>query len=208
MTSWREHPKLQGRFHPDGPDDLQVIVHDGHPAISGRRPKLVWVRVTGSEDETLTGVVLNRPAHLRSVGERTEIVFIIPGGGEYPVQVTREYLAQRDSWRLLMACKKCGLTELLSPARELVAATFPGVGDDQLRRGFTFTTRCGWCGGAKSCGSSDYPLPRSTARVACPLRGEGTPRHPRAAGQGGRAVGGGAEPGVGAKLKTTQRGPI
>ncbi len=81
MTSWREHPKLRGRFHPDCPDDLQVIVHDGHPAISRRSPEVVWVRVTGAEGATFTGVVLNRPVQLRSVGEGAEILFIIPGGG-------------------------------------------------------------------------------------------------------------------------------
>ena len=26
MTPWREDPKLQSRFHPDFPDDLQVLV--------------------------------------------------------------------------------------------------------------------------------------------------------------------------------------
>src|SRR5215471_14876033 len=32
--NWREHPLLKSRFHPEFPDDLQVIVHDGGPRLS------------------------------------------------------------------------------------------------------------------------------------------------------------------------------
>ncbi|MGV3721034.1 MAG: hypothetical protein ACO1SX_08995, partial [Actinomycetota bacterium] len=46
--AWRAHPKLRGRLHPDHPDDLQVIVHDGGPRISTHAPEAVWVSVTGA----------------------------------------------------------------------------------------------------------------------------------------------------------------
>ncbi len=42
-NDWREHPKLKGRFHPDHPDDLQVIAHDGGARITGNAPEAVWV---------------------------------------------------------------------------------------------------------------------------------------------------------------------
>jgi hypothetical protein len=40
-SPWSEHPKLQGRFDPEFPDDLQVIVHHSGPYIPDRRPELV-----------------------------------------------------------------------------------------------------------------------------------------------------------------------
>lgn len=146
MTSpWSGHPKLRGRFHPDSPGDLQVIVHDAGPHLSQRHPELVWVRVASFQGEVFSGVVLNKPKQLRSVAQGSEILFIVPEGGQYPLQVTPKYLRERSTWRLLMPCKKCGLTELFDPPSELVACSFPDAAI-QLSHGFTFTTRCGWCG--------------------------------------------------------------
>ena len=42
---WRNDPKLQGRFHTGHPDQLQVLVHDGGPRITPRKPESVWVKV-------------------------------------------------------------------------------------------------------------------------------------------------------------------
>jgi hypothetical protein len=145
-SPWNEHPKLQGRFHPEFPDDLQVIVHDGGRHPSGRLPELVWVRITGCQDEVFSGVVLNKPDHLQSVGQGSQIFFIVPEGGQYPLQVTLKYVQERPAWRLLTPCRKCGLTELFDPPSELVASSFPSIAANQLRHGFTLTTRCGWCG--------------------------------------------------------------
>ena len=158
MTSWRQHPKLQGRFHPEFPDDLQVIAHDGHPRISGHGAELVWVRVSAAEGDVFRGKILNTPVRLTSVAEGTEILFIIPDAGEHPLHVSAQYLAQRGSWRLLMPCQKCGLTELLSPARDLFRSTFPSLGDDPLEKGFTLTTKCGWCGGGQVVRIKRVPL--------------------------------------------------
>lgn len=146
-SPWNEHPKLRSRFDPEFPDDLQVIIHDGGPHISDRQPELVWVRVTDCQDEVFSGVLLNKPFQLQSVVQGSLINFIVPAGGQYPLRVTHKYLQERSSWRLLAPCKKCGLTELLEPPSQLVAASFPNVTADQLSGGFTFTTRCGWCGG-------------------------------------------------------------
>jgi hypothetical protein len=146
-SSWNEHPKLRGRFNPGFSDDLQVIVHDGGPHIVDRRPELAWVRVTECQDEIFSGVVLNKPSQLQSVAQGSQIQFIVPEGGQYPLQVTPKYIEERCSWRLLMPCNKCGLTELFDPPSYLLACSLPSVTADQLSRGFTFTTRCGWCGG-------------------------------------------------------------
>ena len=140
------YPRLRGRFHLESPDDLQVIIHDGGQHITDRLPELVWVRLTGCQGEAFTGVVLNKPVHLQSVVRGSQILFIMPEGGPYPLQVTPQYLEERPQWRLLAPCRECGLTELFGPPSELLAASFPSVTTDQLSRGFTFTTRCRLCG--------------------------------------------------------------
>jgi hypothetical protein len=28
-TPWRDYPPLIGKFHPEAPDDLQVLMHNG-----------------------------------------------------------------------------------------------------------------------------------------------------------------------------------
>ena len=146
-SPWHEHPKLQGRLDADYPDDLQVIVHDGGPYTSNSGPELVWVRITGCQDEIFSGVVLNKPDQLQNISQGSEILFVVPEGGQYPLQVTPKYLQERPSWRLLMPCKKCGLTELFDPPSDLLATSFPNISADSLSQGFTFTTRCGSCGG-------------------------------------------------------------
>jgi len=146
-SPWSDHPKLRGRFHPQYTDDLQVIVHEGGPHTSDREPELVWVHVTECSGEVFSGVVLNSPVQLQSVAQGSHIQFIVPEGGQYPLQVTSKYLQERSAWRLLMPCKKCGFTELFDPPSQLVSSTFPSATADELSRGFTFTTRCGWCGG-------------------------------------------------------------
>ena len=147
LSSWNEHPKLRGRLHPESPDDLQVIVHDGGPHISDRQPELIWVRITECEDDVFLGALLNKPFHLESVTQGSLIHFIVPAGGPYPLQVTHRYRQEKSSWRLFAPCNKCGLTELFDPPSQLLAASFPKVTAEQLSGGFTFTTRCGWCGG-------------------------------------------------------------
>jgi hypothetical protein len=146
LPPWRKHPRLERRFHPEFPDDIQVIVHDGGPRKSDRHPELVWVRVNAFQDGVFSGVVLNQPSQLRGVTEGSQILFIVPDGGEYPVQVSHKYLEERSTWCMLAPCRKCGLTELFDPISEIVAAAFPSAGAEELATGFTLSTRCGWCG--------------------------------------------------------------
>ncbi|MCA8995839.1 MAG: DUF2314 domain-containing protein, partial [Planctomycetaceae bacterium] len=84
---WRHHPRLRGRFHPEFPDDLQVIVHDGGPRLSPNPAELVWVRVVHQEGELFRGEVLNQPHKLKSVRHGDEVLFIVPASGEHPLQV-------------------------------------------------------------------------------------------------------------------------
>lgn len=157
-SHWTNHPTLQGRFHAQFPDDLQVIVHDGHPAITKRAAELVWVQVTACEaDVTIfggqhlprfRGTVLNKPHQLQSVSEGSEIQFVASEGGGHPLQVTERYLQDRPGWRLLAPCKNCGMSELFDTPSVLMEHYFPHVTASELN-GFTFTTKCGWCGGGQ-----------------------------------------------------------
>jgi hypothetical protein len=142
-----ERLKSKGRIHPELPDVIQVIVHDGVIGESDRRPILSWVRVTECDEAVLSGTVISKDIHLRETKEGSHILFIVPDEGAYLLQITRRYILDRSLWRLLMPCKTCGLTELFNSPFELVGLSFPCLSPDELRQGFIFTTRCGWCGG-------------------------------------------------------------
>ncbi len=153
--SWRDHPRLQGRFHPDAPDDVQVLVHDGGPRLTDRRPEVVWVTVIGCDDSDLfTGRVLNNPQHLVTASEGDEIKFIAPSG-EHLLMVTDKYLIERLNWRI-QACQQCGLDELLDAPSDLLPVIFPNMADDETVE--MFTSYCGVCGGIQVVADIDVDL--------------------------------------------------
>ncbi len=143
---WRQHPKLQGRFHPDAPDDLQVIVHDGGPRLSSASPELVWVTVMAAEGPDLfSGKVLNQPRQLKSVAQGTVIKFVAPEG-EHLVMVTEKYLAERGRWNI-HGCSKCGFDALFDAPSDLMRVIFPHLPADASME--MFTSFCGLCGGVQ-----------------------------------------------------------
>jgi hypothetical protein len=144
-NDWREHPKLKGRFHPDRPDDLQIMVHDGGPRFTDRRPEILWTQVLGADGDVFIGRVLDQPNQLKNVQAGAEIRFIAPESGSHPLLVTGKYLGERALWRLLAPCRKCGMSELFDAPSDLIRAIFPQIPAD-IAKGFTFTTRCGCCG--------------------------------------------------------------
>jgi hypothetical protein len=141
---WRNHPDLLGKLHPEYPDDLQVLVHDGGPRLTDRRPELVWVRVTGGQDGVFRGRVLNQPHQLVSVAQGSEILFVKPAGGAHLLQVRERYLEERKVWGIT-PCKKCGLSELFDAPSDLQRVVFPNTPADAVST--MFTVRCGACGG-------------------------------------------------------------
>jgi hypothetical protein len=143
---WREHPKLVTRFHPDYPDDLQVIVHDGGPRLTDRHPELVWVRVTKCDGDVFTGRILNQPHQLTSVSEGSEIMFIVPDSGNHPLQVREKYIQERPEW-IIHPCDKCGLSELFDAPSDLIRVVFPNTPTESVMS--MFTTFCGACGGVQ-----------------------------------------------------------
>jgi hypothetical protein len=157
---WRKHPRLISRLHPDYPDDLQVVVHDGGPRLTSRHPELVWVRITKYAGGVFTGRVLNQPNQLTSVSEGSEILFIlpehgvvIPEHGEYPLLVTEKYLKERTEW-IIHPCEQCGLSELFDAPSELVRVVFPSTPQGSVIS--MFTAFCGACGGVQGLQHQSY----------------------------------------------------
>ena len=143
MTHWRDNPKLKGKFHPEYPDDIQVLIHDGGPLFSKHHPEQVWVRVLGCQREIFRGTVLNQPYHLETVSEGSLVKFLMPEGGSHPLMVTDKYLSERKNW-IIHPCRKCGFSELYDAPSDLIRVTFP----NRVKRGVmtSFTTRCCACG--------------------------------------------------------------
>lgn len=143
---WRNHPKLQGRLHPQHPDDVQVIVHDGGPRMTDRRPESVWVHVVASDGDVFTGEVLNQPQQLMSVKQGDRVQFVVPAFGEHPLMVQAKYLDERPAW-VVHPCNQCGLSELFDAPSDLIGKVFPNLPAGQIPA--MFTAFCGACGGVQ-----------------------------------------------------------
>lgn len=141
---WRTDPQLAGRFHPEYPDDLQVIVHDGSPRLTPNRPEVVWVTVTGYDGQFYRGVVLNQPHQLVSVRANDEIAFKVVPSVPHPVYLSAKYLGERPNWNI-RPCDKCGFSDLFDAPSDLIAKIFPNLPADQGM--MMFSTFCPLCGG-------------------------------------------------------------
>jgi hypothetical protein len=142
---WRQHPHLQGRFHPEHADELQIIIHQGGPRTSTLKPELVWVRVIALRDDVFDAQLLDEPTQLDRIADGARVRFVM-AGGEYPVMVTDGYLAERGDWSV-GACDGCGLSVLFDAPSELVAVCFPHLPEGATLERFTAT--CGACGGVQ-----------------------------------------------------------
>lgn len=149
---WRTHPKLEGRFHPEAPDDLPVIVHDGGPRTTQHRPELVWVRVCGGAGDVFEGHVLNQPHNLQTVRRLDAIRFTAPKA-EHLLMITEKYLAERADWKI-RPCSQCGLDELFDAPSDLIRAVFPDMPDGSVPE--AFTAFCGMCGGVQVVHMPDF----------------------------------------------------
>jgi hypothetical protein len=160
---WREDPHLHARFHPEYPDDLEVLVHDGEPRRTGKQIEKCWVRVTSAfpgptrrmifneQASTLTplafrqryesttrlvfkGTLLNAPVQLSTIRQGDELLFISGTGLDPPLRVTPQYLKERATW-WVQPCQGCGLGEGFDPPTVMAQARFP---DQQgMVEGFT-----------------------------------------------------------------------
>jgi hypothetical protein len=165
-TPWRHDPALARALHPDHPDDLQVIVHDGepppHPAPPGG---LLGARdrasrhahpaarqqpakpVTSADAEwhvhpVYRGVLLNQPHHLLSCRAGDTILFLTAPGLPHPLSVTEHYLAERQRWAIV-PCNACGADQTLDPPTVTAALRFPGTPAGSAPVAFTAFCPCG-----------------------------------------------------------------
>ena len=146
MSSWREDPKLEGRFHQEYPDDLQVIVHEGGPRLTDKRPELIWVRIISNQGSAYVGTLLNQPDSLGTLKLGDNILFIAHETSEYPLRVTEKYLLERNRWTI-EPCTKCGLSELFDAPSDLIRKLHPNPAEGESVEGFT--SFCPMCGGVQ-----------------------------------------------------------
>jgi hypothetical protein len=142
QSPWRNDPALKGKFHPEYPDDIQVIIHGGGRRIAQHPAEGMWVRVIGSESGVYTGIILNTPIGLTNVRQGSAIKFIMPLVGEHPILVTDKYLAERDHW-IIHPCKKCGFAELYDAPSDFIRVAFPNQSQDEIQ--IMFTYKCVKC---------------------------------------------------------------
>jgi hypothetical protein len=144
VSAWRDDPRLAGRFHPDFPDDLQVLVHDGGPRVSKNPPELIWARIVAARDTDgdYDAVALNQPYQLSSLKEGTRFVFRVRAGAPHPFLVSDEYRADRPLWQI-EPCSGCGVDDLLDPPSRLASLSFR-VPDGAVMA--AFTQICPMCG--------------------------------------------------------------
>lgn len=169
---WRDDPDLKGRFHPDYPDDLQVIVHDGSFRFTDTRPEVMWATVftklewthdTGETGHAFKGIVLNKPQQLKTVKEGGEILFVAHKDYKLPISVTYDYIAERAFYNIT-PCTNCGLPELFDPISKLAAKSFPDMAAQQEKQPhlkIMFTSFCPLCGNKGSLLIRHKDLPES-----------------------------------------------
>lgn len=143
-SPWRDYPPLIGKFHPEFPDDVQVMVHDGGYRFTEAQTEMIWVRVIGLENDVLRGVVLNEPYQLEKVAQGDEILFIVPKGGDYPLLVSEQYLAEREDW-IIKPCDECGFDELFDAPSDFIEDAFLPKYEGSIT--LDFTCRCNLCRG-------------------------------------------------------------
>jgi hypothetical protein len=152
---WRDDPDLKGRFHPEYPDDLQVIVHDGSFRFTDTRPEVMWAQIvarlewthqTGETGYAYKAIVLNKPQQLKTVQEGGEILLVAHKDYKLPIRVTHEYIMERDFYNIT-PCNNCGLPELFDPISKLAAKSFPGMQEQENPQELmAFTSFCPMCG--------------------------------------------------------------
>jgi hypothetical protein len=151
MTSWRADPDLAARFHPEYPDDLQVMVHDGEPRRTQKGPEACWARITGvharvwfpnttreaqppftpsnvgwNERPVYWATLLNQPHHLTTIRQGQPLLILAVTGIPHPLQVTEAYLTERVRWAVV-PCDRCGADQALDPPTTMARTRFPNT---------------------------------------------------------------------------------
>lgn len=141
--NWRNHPVLKDKFHRDYPDDTQAFLHEGFRATTVK-PELVWIRVTGMNDNIVTAELLNQPVNLKSFHANESYTFQLNGSGKL-IYVSPEYLEEIKDWKI-SPCEKCANDVLFDTPSTICRIAFPDMPGDAVMQ--VFTTFCPMCGNA------------------------------------------------------------
>lgn len=160
MEPWRSDPNLKRHFHPQYPDDIQLLVHEGSFRFTSAKPERMWATVLeGIEITDLEGKpiraykakLINQPFNLKTLQMGSEILFVPSTTFQLPIRVTQEYLNDRKTFDI-KPCDRCGLSELFDPVQQLIALTFPDMKTHveehpEHAQGIMFSSICPFCGG-------------------------------------------------------------
>ena len=166
-TPWKQDLALAGRFHPEHPDDLKIVVHDGEPRRTQLTPEACWVRVDrvfGSlvspvappsanppvpadqiawwQRPIYGGVLLNTPAHLKTVRAGDVLAFVTAPGIPHPLYVTSAYATERAEWAFT-PCDRCGADQALDPPTIMARTRFPEAPARSMPVAFRAQCTCG-----------------------------------------------------------------
>ncbi|MCB9754905.1 MAG: hypothetical protein H6713_33635 [Myxococcales bacterium] len=164
---WRVDRDLAGRFHPQYPDDLQIVVHDGEPRRTGRGPESCWVHTTDvygalsipyvaadaqppfapatarwRERVVYRGTLLNTPHQLTSVAQGDSVLYLHASGLPQPLMVTEAYLRERGQWSYT-PCDRCGADQSLDPPSVMQRTRFPSAPAGAVMLSFSAFCPCG-----------------------------------------------------------------
>ncbi|HEY4179146.1 MAG TPA: hypothetical protein VGM90_20020 [Kofleriaceae bacterium] len=179
MSTWRADPALQGQFHAEFPDDLQVMVHDGEPRRTQKVPEACFVRITSiagslrlphapagasppfkaallsfTDRPVYSATLLNQPHKLSTVRANESILFVTAPGLPHPLHVTAQYLRERPQW-VIAPCSGCGGDQTLDPMSTMAKTRFPNAPGGMVP--MAFTSICP-CGGTMMLTMTDLPL--------------------------------------------------
>ena len=158
MNDFKNHPKLRKYHSTDHPGDLQVLIHNGGPRLTDRKPELIWVKVISEDDAIFEGLILNEPKQLNGIKCGDTIHFLIPDGGRYPLMITEKYIKERSDW-IIQPCDNCGLTELFDAPSDLNRVVFPDNPEGAIIA--MSTVICGACGGSQVMQYKNVSLPEN-----------------------------------------------
>lgn len=153
MAIWHSDPALNGRFHPEFPNDVQVLVHEGSFRFTHARPEVMWARISdrvmikgaqGRRIGAYRAMLLNQPFELQTLHQQDEILLVGHAHYPYSIRVSELYLTERTDYDIL-PCNQCGLPELFDRISVLTATTFPDTPSDQHL--MMFTSACPLCSG-------------------------------------------------------------
>ena len=94
---WRRDLRLSDLWHPEYPDDIRALLHDGGPLFRTAAPELVWVRLTDRVDDGIyRATLLNQPHGLTNRRQGDVIHVVVADGAHRLIYMSDRYLYERS----------------------------------------------------------------------------------------------------------------